>query len=156
MLSIYETSTKHVAYMATQYDDFAHSTDSAILEALGDEILESMHDDELLSLWFEFRNERYNECYYQLGNDNLDSCLSSLKPNEIVRKAWAGDFRYCDDYFTINDYENLESFPNYRLLKEAKKDDEFKAWLTDEKSDWDMDWLEETRKWYLAYLKEGF
>ena len=68
----------------------------------------------------------------------------------------AGDFHYCDDYFIINDYENLESFSDYRLLEEARKDDEFKTWLTDEKSDWDMDWLEETRKQYLAYLKEGY
>ena len=142
--------------MATQYDDFAHSTDGAIMEALGDEILENMYDDELLSLWFEFRSERYNEYYYELDNDNLDSCLSSYEPNEIVRMTLAGDFHYCDDYFIINDYENLESFSDYRLLEEARKDDEFKTWLTDEKSDWDMDWLEETRKQYLAYLKEGY
>jgi|GEM_PF-3527553 len=156
MLSIYETSTKHVAYMATQYDDIAHSTDGAIMEALGDEILENMYDDELLPLWFEFRSERYNEYYYELDNDNLDSCLSSYEPNEIVRMTLAGDFHYCDDYFIINDYENLESFSDYRLLEEARKDDEFKTWLTDEKSDWNMDWLEETRKQYLTYLKEGF
>lgn len=156
MLSICETSTKHVAYMATQYDDFVHSTDGAIMEALGDEILENMYDDELLPLWFEFRSERYNEYYYELDNDNLDSCLSSYEPNEIVRMTLAGDFHYCDDYFIINDYENLESFSDYRLLEEARKDDEFKTWLTDEKSDWDMDWLEETRKQYLAYLKEGY
>lgn len=156
MLSICETPTKHVAYMATQYDDFAHSTDGAIMEALGDEILENMYDDELLPLWFEFRSERYNEYYYELDNDNLDSCLSSYEPNEIVRMTLAGDFHYCDDYFIINDYENLESFSDYRLLEEARKDDEFKTWLTDEKSDWDMDWLEETRKQYLAYLKEGY
>ncbi|WP_302130123.1 hypothetical protein [Holdemanella biformis] len=142
--------------MATQYDDFAHSTDGAIMEALGDEILENMYDDELLQLWFEFRSERYNEYYYELDNDNLDSCLSSYEPNEIVRMTLAGDFHYCDDYFIINDYENLESFSDYRLLEEARKDDEFKTWLTDEKSDWDMDWLEETRKQYLAYLKEGY
>ena len=142
--------------MATQYDDFAHSTDGAIMEALGDEILENMYDDELLPLWFEFRSERYNEYYYELDNDNLDSCLSSYEPNEIVRMTLAGDFHYCDDYFIINDYENLESFSDYRLLEEARKDDEFKTWLTDEKSDWDMDWLEETRKQYLAYLKEGY
>ena len=156
MLSIYETSTKHVAYMATQYDDFTHSTDGAIMEALGDEILENMYDDELLTLWFEFRSERYNEYYYELDNDNLDSCLSSYEPNEIVRMTLAGDFHYCDDYFIIDDYENLESFSDYRLVKEAREDDEFKTWLTDEKSDYDMDWLEETRKQYLAYLKEGY
>lgn len=156
MLSTCETSTKHVAYMATQYNDFAHSTDGAIMEALGDEILENMYDDELLPLWFEFRSERYNEYYYELDNDNLDSCLSSYEPNEIVRMTLAGGFHYCDDYFIINDYENLESFSDYRLLEEARKDDEFKIWLTDEKSDWDMDWLEETRKQYLAYLKEGY
>lgn len=126
------------------------------MEALGDEILENMYDDELLPLWFEFRSERYNEYYYELDNDNLDSCLSSYEPNEIVRMTLAGDFHYCDDYFIINDYENLESFSDYRLLEEARKDDEFKTWLTDEKSDWDMDWLEETRKQYLAYLKEGY
>lgn len=156
MLSICETSTKHVTYMATQYDDFAHSTDGAIMEALGDEILENMYDDELLQLWFEFRSERYNEYYYELDNDNLDSCLSSYEPNEIVRMTLAGDFHYCDDYFIIDDYENLESFSDYRLVKEAREDDEFKTWLTDEKSDYDMDWLEETRKQYLAYLKEGY
>lgn len=156
MLSICEISTKHVAYMATQYNDFAHSTDGAILEALGDEILENMYDDELLPLWFEFRSERYNEYYYELDNDNLDSCLSSYEPNEIVRMTLFGNLNYNDDYFTIDDLENLESFQEWKLLEEARKDDEFKQWLTDEKSDMDMDWLEETRKQYSAYLKEGF
>lgn len=156
MLSIYETSTKHVAYMATQYDDFAHSTDDAIMEALGDEILENMYDDELLSLWFEFRSERYNEAYFELDNENLDACLSGYDPHEIVRMTLCGDFHYTDDYFIINDYDNLESFPDYRLVEEAGKDNEFKRWLTDEKSDYDMEWLEEARKQYLIYLKEGY
>lgn len=156
MLSIYETTVKHVAYMATQYDDFAHSTDGAIMEALGDEILENMYDDELLSLWFEFRSERYNEDYFELDDDNLDSCLSGYDPHEIVRMTLCGDFHYTDDYFIINDYDNLESFSDYRLVEEAGKDDEFKQWLTDEKSDYDMEWLEEARKQYLAYLKEGY
>lgn len=156
MLSIYETTVKHVAYMATQYDDFAHSTDGAIMEALGDEILENMYDDELLSLWFEFRSERYDEYYYELDDDNLDTCLSGYDPCEIVRMTLNGDFHYCDDYFMIDDLENLESFSDYRLTEEARSDDEFKTWLTDEKSDWDMEWLEEAREKYLAYLKEGF
>lgn len=67
-----------------------------------------------------------------------------------------GNLNYNDDYFTIDDLENLESFQEWKLLEEARKDNEFKQWLTDEKSDWDMDWLEETRKQYSAYLKEGF
>lgn len=156
MLSIYETSAKHVAYMATQYDDFAHSTDGAIMEALGDEILENMYDDELLSLWFEFRSDLYNEEYYELGNDELNECLAGNEPYEIVRMTLFGNFNYNDDYFTIDDLENLESFQEWKLIEEARKDNEFKQWLTDEKSDWDMDWLEETRKQYSAYLKEGF
>lgn len=41
-------------------------------------------------------------------------------------------------------------------MKEAREDNEFKTWLTDEKSDWDMELLEETREKYLSYLKEGF
>lgn len=51
---------------------------------------------------------------------------------------------------------NSASFSDYRLTEEARSDDEFKTWLTDEKSDWDMEWLEEAREKYLAYLKEGF
>lgn len=156
MLSICETSAKHVAYMATQYDDFAHSTDGAILEALGDEILEHMYDDELLPLWFEFRSDRYNEEYYKLSNDELNECLAGYEPDEIVRMALFGNFNYNDDYFTIDDLGNLESFQEWKLVEEARKDNGFKQWLTDEKSDWNMDWLEEARKQYLAYLKEGF
>lgn len=156
MLSIENTTVKHVAYMATQYDDFAHSTDGAILEALGDEILENMYDDELLSLWFEFKSERYNEYYYTLDDDSLNTCLQGYEPNEIVRMTLCGDFHYTDDYFIINDYDNLESFSDYRLVKEARENNEFKTWLTDEKSDWDMDWLEETRKQYTALLKAGY
>ena len=156
MLSIYETSAKHVAYMATQYDDFAHSTDGAIMEALGDEILENMYDDELISLWFEFRSDHYNEEYYELSNDELNECLAGNEPYEIVRMTLFGNFNYNDDYFTIDDLENLESFQEWKLIEKARKDNEFKQWLTDEKSDWDMDWLEETRKQYSAYLKEGF
>lgn len=156
MLSIYETTSKHIAYMATQYDDFSHSTDGAIMEALGDEILENMYDDELLSLWFEFRSDRYYEEYYKLNTDELNECLSSYEPDEIVRSTLFGNFNYNDDYFAIDDLENLESFQEWKLVEEARKDKEFKQWLTDEKSDWDMDWLEEARKQYSAYLKEGF
>ena len=120
------------------------------------ENVEDMYDDELLSLWSEFKSERYNEYYYNLDDDSLNTCLSGYEPNEIVRMTLCGDFHYTDDYFIINDYDNLESFSDYRLVKEAREDNEFKTWLTDEKSDWDMDWLEETRKKYLEYLKEGF
>ena len=156
MLSINETTVKHVAYMATQYDDYAHSTDGAILEALGDEILEDLYDDELLSLWFEFRSDVYDEYYYNLDDDKLNECLSGYEPYEIVRMTLCGDFHYTDDYFIINDYDNLESFSDYRLVKEAREDNEFKTWLTDEKSDYDMEWLEEAREQYSAYLKAGY
>jgi hypothetical protein len=156
MLSICETSTKHVAYIATQYDDSVHSTDGAIMEALGDEILENMYDDELLLLWFEFRNNRYYEEYYQLNTDEINECLSGYEPDKIARMTLFGNFNYNDDYFTIDALENLESFQEWKLVEEARKDNEFKQWLTDEKSDWDMDWLEETRKQYSAYLEEGF
>lgn len=156
MLSIENTTVKHVAYMATQYDDFAHSTDGAIMEALGDEILEDMYDDELLSLWFEFRSERYYEYYDKLDDDNINKCLSNYDPDQIISMTLCGDFHWNDDYFIIDDLGNLETFSDYRLVKEAREDNEFKQWLTDEKSDWDMDWLEEARKQYSAYLKEGF
>ena len=108
MLSIENITAKQVAYMATQYDDFAHSTDGAIMEALGDEILENMYDDELLPLWFEFRNERYYEEYYKLNTDELNECLAGNEPDEIVRMTLFGNFNYNDDYFTIDDLENLE------------------------------------------------
>ena len=156
MLSIENTTVKHVAYMATQYDDFEHSEDGAIMEALDDEILENIDDDELLQLYFEYNDDTYNDSYLELNIENLNDMLSGYEPDEIVRKTLFGSFSYTDDYFKLDAYENLESFTERKLLEEAREDNEFKTWLTNEKSDWDMDWLEETRQQYSAYLKAGY
>ena len=156
MLSINETTVKHVAYMATQYDDFEHSEAGAIMEALDDEILENIDDDELLQLYFEYNDDTYNDSYLELNIENLNDMLSGYEPDEIVRKTLFGSFSYTDDYFKLDAYENLESFTERKLLEEAREDNEFKTWLTNEKSDWDMDWLEETRQQYSAYLKAGY
>lgn len=151
-----ESFAKHIAYMATQYDDNAHSVDDAIFHALGDEIVESMKDNELLSSWFEFREDNFDEFYYELYNESLNECLESFSADEIVRKTLFGDFRYMDDYFKLDGYENLESFTESQLIKKARQDSEFRMWLVDNESDWNMEWKEETEKMYLDFLKEGF
>lgn len=156
MLSVENVNKNEIAYMATQYDDMAHSVDGAIFHALGDAMIEDMKDDEIVSKYIEMREEWQYSMYYTLDDDTIDEALSGYSPNEIVRKTLFGEFSYNDDYFIINDYENLESFSESQLADEARKDDDFIQYLTSECSDYDMDWLEDVRKMYLDLLKKGY
>lgn len=156
MLIIENVNKKEIAYMATQYDDMTHSVDGAILHALGDAMIEDMADDEIVSKYIEMREEWQYDMYYTLDDDTLDEVLESYSPNEIVRKTLFGEFSYNDDYFIINDYENLESFSKSQLADEARKDYDFNMYLTSGCSDLDMDWLEDVRKIYLDLLKKGY
>lgn len=156
MLNIENVNKNHIAFMATQYDDIAHSVDGAIMHALGDEIIEDMSDDEILAKYFEMRDEYAYEEFYALDDDTLDDVLSSYSPNEVVRMALFGKFNYNDDYFTFDGYGNLESYTETELADEARNDSDFRQYLTSECSDYDMDWLEDVRTLFLKYLKEGY
>ena len=156
MLSIDEININDVTYMATQYNDLAHSTDGAILNALSDEIFGNMYDDELLNLYFEYLSENNLDEYYTLDNDTLDLFLSDKEPSEIVRMTASGNFSFVDDFFQIDDYENLQSFSEYQIINEASTDSDFKQWTVDNRSDYTMEWLEEVRPIYIDLLKKGY
>ena len=55
-------------------------------------------------------------CHYNMHDNYIQTMkefnnMNSVYPSwEVVRMAFFGDFRPCDDYFYYNGYHNLESF----------------------------------------------
>ncbi len=147
--------SKHIAFMATQYDDVYHTAKSAILEALGDELINALDDCTILNEYLEFKAES-DEYYYQLNEDSINEALRGCTADEIVRKTLFGNFKYSDDYFTIDIYDNLESCTDWQLIKKAREDSDFKKWVTDCNSDYSVEWFEQTQNQFLHFLEQGY
>ena len=56
--------------------------------------------------------------YMEMGQ--LDEMLNSVEPTEVLRMAHFGEFNWLDDYFTINDYGNLDSINKFEFEEELK------------------------------------
>ncbi len=148
--------SKHIAFMATQYDDVYHTTKSAILEALGDDLIDTLDDETILNEYLEFKAEECDEYYYRLDEDSINEALRGCTADEIVRKTLFGNFKYSHDYFTINIYDNLESCTDWQLIKQAREDSDFKKWVTDCNSDYSVEWYEQTKAQFLHLLEQGY
>lgn len=57
---------------------------------------------------------------YQLNDEDFFNAYFENKPEEAVRAAFYGDYRYMDEYVKFNGYGNLESKSEYQVEKEIK------------------------------------
>lgn len=62
--------------------------------------------DQLNKLYEELE-ELQEERSEWLDMAEFDEIMSGYTPTEIAQKVYYGEFRYCDDYFRFNGYENL-------------------------------------------------
>ena len=73
------------------------------------EIINNMGADEQVAL----HNRYCDEVGYSddeiFSMDEINEWLAGKDPDEILRMAFYGDFRPCDEYFRFNGYANLES-----------------------------------------------
>lgn len=73
------------------------------------EIIDNMNADEQVAI----HNRYCDEVGYSddeiFSMDEINEWLAGKDPDEILRMAFYGDFRPCDEYFCFNGYANLES-----------------------------------------------
>lgn len=73
--------------------------------------IEDQEDHIIMDLWRQYldaANLYYDNDVYSM--DDFDELMSGVKPWEVARSAFFGDFRPCDKYFSFNGYGNLVSF----------------------------------------------
>ena len=73
------------------------------------EMLRDMNDSDLVAV----HNEYCDKVGYTddeiFSMDKINEWLAGKDPDEILRMAFYGDFRPCDEYFRFNGYANLVS-----------------------------------------------
>lgn len=75
-------------------------------------LLKEIDTDVLISAWNTYCcDENMDDYIYENDDYNINELFS--KPDEALRAAFYGDYRYSDDYFVINGYANLDSFDEY-------------------------------------------
>lgn len=121
-------TTSELGYMATQYERFGSITENEIIEVFIDEELEVTID--MLSDYNEYLSEQGFETYFEMSE--LDEILSGFSPLEIIQKTYFGNFNYSDDYCKFNSYENIDSFSDWQIVQEIKKDRDFLRWYVEE------------------------
>lgn len=121
-------TNKELGFMATQYERFGSITENEIIEAFIDEELEVTID--MLSDYNEYLSEQGFETYFEMSE--LDEILSGFSPLEIIQKTYFGNFNYSDDYCKFNSYENIDSFLDWQIVQEIKKDRDFLRWYVEE------------------------
>lgn len=70
--------------------------------------------------------------------DDLNELLDGKDPDEILRMAYYGDFRPCDEYFRFNGYANLES-ADYPVREGWIDIDDIADYIVENDEDFDND-----------------
>lgn len=61
------------------------------------------------------------EYVYHVNDEEFFNIFFYNKPDEAVRAAFYGDYRYMDDYVQFNGYGNLVSVSEWQVEEELKK-----------------------------------
>ena len=123
-----EMTANELGYMATQYERFGNITKDEVIDAFIDESLDV--DIDMLDDYNEYLISNGFEPYF--GMEELDEQLVALSPLEIIQKTYFGSFNYSDEYCQFNGYENIDSFSEYQIIEEMKKDRDFLHWYIEE------------------------
>lgn len=78
------------------------------------EAIENLSSDEAVSLWNEYCSEDNRMDDYIYSMNEFDEIMGDMKPWDVARTCFYGDFCPAHDYFWFNGYANLESsdFPS--------------------------------------------
>ena len=75
-------------------------------------LLKEIDTDVLIGIWNTYcSDENMDDYIYENDDYNINEIFT--KPDEALRAAFYGDYRYNHDYFVLNGYGNLESFDEY-------------------------------------------
>ena len=80
------------------------NTTTTTLKAKILEVLESMDNYALMSVFNE-----YDPNLYIAGMDEFDELNDGMKPWDLARACFYGDFRPCDEFWRWNAYGNIDS-----------------------------------------------
>lgn len=113
------------------------------------DLIEDLTSEELLQLHNEWASE--TGCYDQYIYENNEYSLNELFSSkiELIRAIQYGEYSINDEYFSIDVYGNLESYPTLLVALDSLADiDLLVEWLQDKeyKKDAYIEYLEEVRK----------
>ena len=93
------------------------------------EYLEMAERSEVISMYnnYLYENEYYDDVIY--SNDEYFFKEYFTDPMEAVRASYYGRYNYNDDYVKFNVYGNLDSYNDYILVDEIKRDTDFTKWI---------------------------
>lgn len=135
---------KNYAMLLTQYERFGTVGEDEIKEMYIDEELE-ITTDMIVDYNYYLIKQGY-EPYY----NDLDQMLEGFSPLEVAQKTFYGEFNYSYEFHQFNGYRNIDSFEDFDIIREMKKDTGFLLWYIDENEliDWDeaQEIIEEANK----------
>lgn len=134
----------NTALLLTQYERFGSIGKEEYIENFINEDLEV--DADMIAAYNDYLSYNGYETYFS----DLDMVLLCMDPVEAVRATFYGDFRFMDSYFKFNGYGNIDSFSEWQIVQEMKKDRDFLEWYIEENDLIDFESDE-----YMAVIKEA-
>lgn len=143
---------KNTALMLTQYERYGSIGNDEYIEYFIDEELEI--DENMISDYNKFLANNNYETY----ESDLEVLLCGREPLEVARMTFYGDFRFADDYHKINGYGNIDSFSEYQVVREMKKNKDFLYWYIEENDliDFEDDFIAGAIKEANNLIKAGY
>ena len=124
---------KNTALLLTQYEKYGTIGKDEYIENYINEDLEI--DADMIGDYNEYLINNGYEPY----ESDLNVMLEGIDPVEVARKTFYGNFRFADDYFKFNGYANIDSFSEWQVIEEMKKDRDFLEWYIEENDLIDFD-----------------
>lgn len=121
-------SVESVALQLTAYERYGNIGEDEYREYFKRELLNLEAED--IPHYNEYLIENRYESY--MDDDSLYEYLNTLDSVEAVRATYFGNFNFGDEYHKINGYGNIDSYSEYRIVKEMNEDSDFINWLVEE------------------------
>ena len=104
------------------------------------DIINSMDTGETVCIWNEYKEATNDPDDLIYSVNEIDDVLYDMKPWEILRAGFYGDYRPCDKFFKFDGYGNLKSFD---YPSEEIWPDEIAEYCIDNDQDFDNDEIRE-------------
>ena len=116
------------ALLLTQYEQYGTFDYEQFLI---DEYLLSEIDESCIGTYNEYLSDNCYEEFLPFDEETLKDYFCD-RPLDLAKAIYFGDVCWSDEYFRFNGVGNIETFSDYRIVKEMKEDTGFLKWVLED------------------------
>lgn len=127
-----DMTIEELAYQLTAYEKWGCiDYEEGLCDLIVSDYIEQAEAWDVISKYNEYLDETgyTDDIIYYNDDDFFLTFFDNSNPLRIVQATYFGHYNYNDDYVKFNGYGNLDSFNEWTILDEIRRDTDFLKWL---------------------------